>query len=77
MTLEEFRVLRAQRRAQHKTNVTAAFDTAKHGTVINLTALMIGAEQTGAPSFGGDATEDLTEPLASDQWRTDKKEDMT
>ena len=60
-----------ERRKRHTENVRAAFEAAKAGAVINLSALMCGAEQTGAEAFGGAATVDNSEPLRSDDWRTE------
>ena len=59
------------RRLRHKANVDAALEAADQGTIINLSALMSGAVQTGATNFGGDDVAELTcsEPLASDHWR--------
>ena len=59
------------RRQRHKKNVADAFAAAKSGETINLTALMCGAEQTGADAFGGEVTIENDKPLASDSWRTE------
>ena len=60
--------LLAQRRVKHKANVEAAFKAARAGKQIKLSALMCGAEQTGASALGGDAVVDNSKPLMSDNW---------
>ena len=57
------------RKVRHKKNVKEAFEAAKHGEVINLSALMCGAEQTGADAFGGTELADNSELLMSDNWK--------